>query len=131
MLSNHEIEADKRPKKKPTSFLSLPLELRQSILLQIFDPKKETKWFYLILSSAPVLYYHIPAANSIDNWCRCFGLVHLTIEEDLVYVKEKWIDGLRNLEKAERVKGWRRSAVIQRLPPLGFRHHRFSSPPQL
>lgn len=114
--SNVDSRVDKRPKKKPASFLSLPLELRQSILFQSCDPKKEMQWVYMTTAPALVLYYielntgvrpsrfPTPAAKHINSWCKDLVCAHPTIKQDLVYVKEKWVKELKEIEELKESK---------------------------
>lgn len=73
-------------KRKPSTFLTLPAELRQEILLNSFGP-----------GQAP--YPHAPALRDyneqVKKWAATLCQVHADIVDDVMYVKGTWRDTMQ------------------------------------
>ncbi|TLD37994.1 hypothetical protein E2P81_ATG03669 [Venturia nashicola] len=94
----------------PTSFLSLPSELRQNILflsheLELTAPTR-TSPKKSIEKERLVLYDHIIEADRYMRMLRGIGTelnqVHPSLEDDVEYAVGKWIEGVEDwVDKAE------------------------------
>lgn len=105
-----ELEAKRQrtaePPKPPASFLTLPSELRQQILLLSHDSLTFEYVFrttVLLTNGYPEIRYanHIfsEQISDIRAWAETLLQVDDVIEADVVYVYEKWAVSLEDLEK--------------------------------
>lgn len=95
--------------KQPTSFLSLPRELRQQILAETYDMEEFVDRFLRILGTSYASNYPYPFApkhisrecdkvlEGIDEWTRTLKDVHEDMVEDVEYIvgRDKMIQTLR------------------------------------
>lgn len=121
-----KINADLKRTKKPTIFFSLPLELRQSILLKTF----ETRSYFtltLLVGENPIHNYHLgpngqvqEPSIAIQQWYEVLCTVHPALWEDLVYVKEQWDNDTTNVIPREHLDAFDTAnyvvVVKERLP---------------
>lgn len=85
-----------------STFLTLPSELRQAILINTFTPHP--------LSSDDADITH----SALWTWAGTLRQVHTDIKGDVNYVEKKWEDEAERLEKA--VFSWKKTrAVVDRL----------------
>lgn len=77
---------------------SLPIELRQQILHHTITP---------CLSWDPVFWTEAEASQDrfIADWAKTLRLVNKGFGEDVGWVEERWLEGLRR-EREARYKGW-------------------------
>lgn len=71
-----------------TTFLTLPSELRQAILIDTFTPQP--------LSSTDTNFTH----TGLWVWADTLRQVHTDIKGDVTYIEKKWEDEAERLEKA-------------------------------
>lgn len=72
--------------KPQTSFLSLPHELRQQILIDSYDPLNCRR--------------RLKKEGSIIEWVRCLRKAHVDIREDVSYVAKEWEVQWKQAERA-------------------------------
>jgi len=84
--------------KTPTSFLSLPHELRQQILLENFDlvanlpsrPSTSFQW-------PRRRNYHLFGYHRIKDWGINLRSIYDGIVEDVVYAEEHWVNRVKQV----------------------------------
>lgn len=106
------LPADPKAKAK-TTLLTPSRELRQAILRktydhlndiaippQLADGQPSTIERYHITSPRPYEYLHLflHPSDRIDKWCEILSNIHPKIKEDMVFVKQKWIQDTECIE---------------------------------
>ncbi|TLD29680.1 Serine palmitoyltransferase 2 [Venturia nashicola] len=81
---------DKSPSKKPTSFLSLPCELRQQILFDASKPK-----FMDGIGSV------VRRLGSLSRRVKLLREIDLQLNKDIDYVEKEWARRILKLERKE------------------------------
>lgn len=124
---------DKPAANSPTTFLSLPLELRQSILLQSYKPKRPDR--DLNYTTVSLLLEHEISADEleearfiytnnyrgrqrdqgqerdleyyrVDSWVDKLTKAHESLREDLVFVQGKWQEAFE--KEIKEMSRWRK-----------------------
>lgn len=97
---------DSTATKTQTTFLTLPRELRQAILLETYDQHADTRPFTTFKDGSDSVTFNLyfvdatgklirPVAH-VASWCELLSCVHPTIKEDLVFVKERWAEDIKS-----------------------------------
>lgn len=81
----------------PPSFLDLPRELRQQILLETFNSNELRHPNLLLGGSYCWEPHHVSYKNRLGAWVICLKRVHKVVAEDVVFVDTKWQDRLDGL----------------------------------
>ncbi|QDS70114.1 hypothetical protein FKW77_005280 [Venturia effusa] len=112
--------------KMPTSFTSLPLELRQKILLLSFDEPYDQDWAFslnyislrccLVARSTKDYQVKVPF---IHDWACVLKITHPDIEADLIWVLNKVLDTIEASFMAESARVFNRSKCLRWLRMSG------------